>query len=160
MAFLMSDKLGSDKELRRRYGLMVLGLFDDAGRKGLFSFVDRFLDRMEGTAGRKMDRETVCSVVAANVANYAGDAKQLLLVTSAPGLDLEAVRSDIAPALTGLSVTAGGNLDSQADAIRKAASCEAVILVEKRKSSSFSGIERELDIVRSLDKKVLGCIVL
>ena len=55
-------------------------------------------------------------------------------------------------------MTAGGNLDSQADAIRKAASCDAVILVEKRKSSSFSGIERELDIVRSLDKKVLGCI--
>ena len=27
VAFLMSDKLGSDKELRRRYGLMVLGLF-------------------------------------------------------------------------------------------------------------------------------------
>lgn len=107
-----------------------------------------------------MDKETVCSVVAANVMNYAGDAKQLLLVTSAPDLDLEAVRSDIAPALTGLSVTAGGNLDSQADAIRKAASCDAVILVEKRKSSSFSGIERELDIVRSLDKKVLGCIVL
>ena len=115
---------------------------------------------MEGTAGRKMDKETVCSVVAANVMNYAGDAKQLLLVTSAPDLDLEAVRSDIAPALTDLFVTAGGNLDSQADAIRKAASCEAVILVEKRKSSSFSGIERELDIVRSLDKKVLGCIVL
>lgn len=160
VAFLMSDKLGSDKELRRRYGLMILGLFDDAGRKGLFSFVDRFLDRMEGTAGRKMDKETVCSVVAANVMNYAGDAKQLLLVTSAPDLDLEAVRSDIAPALTDLFVTAGGNLDSQADAIRKAASCEAVILVEKRKSSSFSGIERELDIVRSLDKKVLGCIVL
>ena len=62
----MSDKLGSDKELRRRYGLMVLGLFDDAGRKGLFSFVDRFLDRMEGTAGRKMDGRLI-SVVAANV---------------------------------------------------------------------------------------------
>ena len=107
-----------------------------------------------------MDRETVCSVVAANVMNYAGDAKQLLLITSDSGVNLEAVKDDIAPVLTGLTVTAGGNLDSQADAIRKAASCDAVILVEKRKGSSFSGIERELDIVRSLDKKVLGCIVL
>lgn len=160
VAFLMSDKLGSDKELRRRYRLMVLGLFDKPEKKKLFSFVDRFLDRMEGTAGRRMDRETVCSVVAANVMNYAGDAKQLLLITSAPGLNLEAVKDDIAPVLTGLTVTAGGNLDSQADAIRKAASCDAVILVEKRNCSSFSGIERELDIVRSLDKKVLGCIVL
>ena len=156
----MSDKLGSDKELRRRYGLMVLGLFDTSDKKKLFSFVDRFLDRMEGTAVRKMDKETVCSVVAANVTNYAGDAKQLLLITSAPGLNLETVKGDIAPVLTGLTVTAGGNLDSQADAIRKAASCDAVILVEKRRESSFAGIERELDIVRSLDKKVLGCIVL
>lgn len=160
VAFLMSDKLGSDKELRRRYGLMVLGMFDSGDKKKPFAFVDRFLDRLEGTAGRKMDRETVCSVVAANVMNYAGDAKQLLLITSDSGVNLEAVKDDIAPVLTGLTVTAGGNLDSQADAIRKAASCDAVILVEKRKGSSFSGIERELDIVRSLDKKVLGCIVL
>ena len=128
----MSDKLGSDKELRRRYGLMILGLFDDAGRKGLFSFVDRFLDRMEGTAGRKMDKETVCSVVAANVMNYAGDAKQLLLVTSAPDLDLEAVRSDIAPALT------GSFRDKQEEILtarltpsERLRPCEAVILVEE-----------------------------
>lgn len=160
VGFLMSDKLANDREIRRRYGLMVLGVLDGAERKSPFAFVDRFLDCMEGTAARRMDREKAFGVVSANVLNYVGDARQILLITSSDSSLLERVSGELSSALPGLTLTAGGNLDREAEAIRKAASCDAVILVEKRKASSFSGIERELDMVRSLDKKVLGCIVL
>lgn len=160
VSFLMSDKLANDRELRRRYGLMVLGVFDSGEKKGLFAFVDRFIDRMEGTAARKMSSAQACSVVAANVMNYAGEAKQILLVTSTDAGVLDTVNEELSAVLPSLTLTSGGNLDREAEAIRKAASCDAVILVEKRKESSFTGIERELEIVKSLDKKILGCVVL
>ena len=160
VAFLMSDKLVNERELRRRYGLMVLGVFDSGEKKRLFASADRFLDRLEGTSARKMSSAQVCSVVAANVMNYVGEAKQILLVTSTGTEALDTVNGVLSAALPSLTLISGGNLDREADAIRKAASCDAVILVEKRKASSFTGIERELEIVKSLDKKILGCIVL
>ena len=70
------------------------------------------------------------------------------------------MNEELSAVLPSLTLTSGGNLDREAEAIRKAASCDAVILVEKRKESSFTGIERELEIVKSLDKKILGCVVL
>lgn len=60
----------------------------------------------------------------------------------------------------GVALSVGGNLGRDAQAIKKAASCDAVIIVEKRNKSGFGEIEQELDVIRSLGKKVLGCIVL
>lgn len=160
VAFLMSDKLNNEKELRRRYNLMVLGVFGAKKRKQIFSCIDHFLDRLEGVQTEKMSDDTMRSVVAANVMNYVGEAKKILLVTSSDSMVLDSVSNQISPVLPDLSLMVGGNLDWEAEAIKKAADCDAVILVEKRGTSTFSGIERELGMVKSLDKKVLGCIIL
>ena len=39
VAFLMSDKLVNEKELKRRYGIMVLGVFRRNDKKRAFGFV-------------------------------------------------------------------------------------------------------------------------
>ena len=41
VAFLMSDKLVNEKELKRRYGIMVLGVFRRNDKKRAFGFVDK-----------------------------------------------------------------------------------------------------------------------
>ena len=40
VAFLMSDRLNSEKELKKRFGLRILGVFSQAPRKRAFAGVD------------------------------------------------------------------------------------------------------------------------
>ncbi len=66
----MSDKLVNEKELKRRYGIMVLGVFRRNDKKRAFGFVDKWLDKMEGVSGREMEDSRTFEVVAANALNY------------------------------------------------------------------------------------------
>ena len=61
VAFLMSDKLVSEKELKRRYGIMVLGVFSKNDKKRAFAFVDRWLDKLEGTSARETLERDGCA---------------------------------------------------------------------------------------------------
>lgn len=159
VVFLMSDKLVNEKELKRRYGIMVLGVFRRQEKKRLFSFVDRLVDRMEGTAEQLADAQTF-EVAAANAGNYIEDSRNVLLVGTVADQAIKMVQDGLAPLLNGVTLSVGGNLGRDAQAIKKAASCDAVIVVEKRNKSGFGEIEQELDVIRSLGKKVIGCIVL
>lgn len=160
IAFLMSDKMVNEKELKRRYGLMVLGVFRREEKKQAFSFIDKWLDRMEGVSERTMEAGQTYEVIAANALNYTEDVKNVLLVGTVEAGMLEAVQNSLTALLPGINLTVGGNMAKDAKAIKKAASCDAVIVIEKRNKSLFSSIEQELDLVRSLNKKILGCIVL
>lgn len=160
VVFLMSDKLVNEKELKRRYGIMVLGVFRRQEKKRLFSFVDRLVDRMEGTAERELADAQTFEVAAANAGNYIEDSRNVLLVGTVADQAIKMVQDGLAPLLNGVTLSVGGNLGRDAQAIKKAASCDAVIVVEKRNKSGFGEIEQELDVIRSLGKKVIGCIVL
>lgn len=160
VAFLMSDNLVSEKEIRRRYGVAVLGTFKRGGKKRMFAFVDSWLDRLEGVSKRELEDNQTCDVIAANVQNYAGEAKTILLIGTTGSEDLETVQKGLNGLLPGITLAVGGNPCKEALAIKETASCDAVILVERRNASSFSGMEQELDLINSLDKKVLGCVVL
>lgn len=160
VAFLMSDKLVNDKELRRRYGLMVLGTFKKSGKKKAFAFVDRWLDKLEGAAERELEDERTFEVIAANVNNYAEGIKNVLLIGTVDRDALDRLCKGLESLMPGLSLTAGGNPCKEAETIKEAASCDAVIMVEQREKSMFGNMENELELMRSLNKKVLGCIVL
>ena len=160
VVFLMSDKLVNEKELKRRYGIMVLGVFRRQEKKRLFSGIDRLIDRMEGTAERELEEAQTFEVAAANAGNYIEDSRNVLLVGTVSDGAIAAVQDGLSPLLSGVALSVGGNLGRDAQAIKKAASCDAVIIVEKRNKSGFGEIEQELDVIRSLGKKVLGCIVL
>lgn len=162
VGFLMSDKLVNEKELKRRYGIMVLGVFSRQNKKRAFGFIDRWLDKIEGIASREMEDEKTFDVAAANAMNYMeqDSVKDVLLVGTVESDKLEKIRAGLSAVLGSTALSVGGNLGKDAQAIKKAASCDAVIIVEQRGRSMFGGIEQELDLVRSLDKKVIGCIVL
>lgn len=159
VAFLMSDRLVSARELKRRYGVPVLGVF---GRqeKGAFAFVDRFINRLENGRDQEMEESQLFEVAAANAENHMENIREVLLVGTVDEAMLEMVRKGLADNMQGISLTVGGNLGRSAGAIRKVPGCDGVILVEKRNVSGFASIEQELDVVRSLEKPVIGCMIL
>ena len=158
VAFLMSDKLVNEKELKRRYGLVVLGVFARK-EKGVFAFVDRWLSRLESSAGQDMSETQIFEVAAANALNHMDGVREVLLIGTAKPEALEAVKSGLSGLLEGANLTVGGDINKEAQAIKKAAACDAVIVVEQRNHSLFGGIEQELDVVQNLDKKILGCMI-
>ena len=160
VAFLMSDSLVSDKELKRRYNIMVLGTFKKQEKKKAFSFVDRILDNMEGVSKREMEDSRTFEVIAANTLNYVDGIKNILLIGTVDNTDLLHIQSEIVSLLPGVTLTVGGNVCKDAQTIKTLASSDAVIIVEKRNQSSFGSIEQELDLVSSLNKKIIGSIVL
>lgn len=160
VAFLMSDKLVNEKEIRRRYGIMVLGVFKKNGKKKPFAFVDRWLDKMEGISEKEMEDGQTLDVIAANALNYAEGANRILLVGTIDKASMDTLQNGLSDRFPTLSLAVGGNPCKDAQAIKEAASCDAVIVVEKRNASLFSSIEQELSLIKSLNKKILGCVVL
>lgn len=160
VAFLMSDRLVSDKELKRRYGIMVLGTFKKSEKKKPFAFVDRFLDNMEGVSKREMEDSQTFEVIAANILNYTEGFKNILLIGTVDSSELIRVQNGLSSLLPGVILTAGGNVCKDAQTIKTTASSDAVIVVEQRNQSSFGIIEQELDLVGSLNKKIIGCVVI
>lgn len=159
VAFLMSDRLVSARELKRRYGVPVLGVFNRQER-GAFAFVDRFINRLESGRDREMEDSQLFEVAAANAENHMGNVREVLLVGTVDEALLEMVRDGLAVNMPGVSLAIGGDLGRSAGAIRKVPGCDGVILVEKRNISGFAAIEQELDVVRSLEKPVIGCMIL
>lgn len=159
VAFLMSDKLVSARELKRRYGVPVLGVFSRQP-KGAFAFIDRFINSLESGKSQEMEEKQLFEVAAANAENHMESVREILLIGTVDEAMLEMVRDGLAGNLRGVSLTVGGDLGRSADAIRKVPGCDGVILVEKRNASGFAAIEQELDVVRSLEKPVIGCMVL
>lgn len=161
VGFLMSDKLNSEKELRKRFGIRILGVFESKGKKKPFAFVDKWLDKLEGKAGQEIAEDTVYAVAAANIENYVGDAKNLLVTSSLNDETLNEVMEKLSAKLgsKGIHLSAASSVIRNPETIKLAAQCDGVVLVEKKGTSTFAELERELDAFAQLDKTVIGCVV-
>lgn len=161
VGFLMSDKVNSEKDLRKRFGVRVLGVFENTGKKKAFSFVDRWLDKLEGKKEAAVSEDTVYAIVAANVDNYVGELKNLLITGTVDESVLKNVADNLEKILgaKGMHLTAAPNINRSPATIKLAAQCEGVIFVEQTGFSTFADIEKELDAFKQLDKTILGAVI-
>lgn len=157
----MSDKLSSEKELRKRFGVRILGVFETQGKKKPFAFVDKWLDKLEGRTGQEIAEDTVYAVAAANIENYVGDAKSLLITSSLNSEALNEIVEKLQAKMggKGLHLSAAPGVIRNPETIKLAAQCDGVVLVEKKGTSTYAELEKELDVFTQLNKTVIGCIV-
>lgn len=158
VAFLMSDKIVSDKELKNRFGLRRLGVFEQSGRKRVFGFVDGWLDKMEGK-GKPVSEDAVYAVIAANAKNFAPEAKTVLVTGTIESERLDEVAKNLNRILDGISVTASGNMNMQAETLKKLPGCDGVILVEQCGRSTNTEVQKEVETVRNVEKDLIGFIL-
>lgn len=157
VVFLMSDKLSSEKELKNRFGLKVLGVFAQKRKKRAFSGIDNWLDRLEGKTGTA--EEKVYEVLAVNVENYREDGSKLMLTGTVNDVVLQEVAGKLRPMLKGIELQVASDMNESAATLKLLPACDGIILVEERGNSKFTAIEQELEVIKSLKKKVIGCIV-
>ena len=155
VAFLMGDKVYSSRELKERYKVKILGKLS-AGKK--VGAIDAWLNRLEGRACN-VDEAVEYKLIAANVKNYAGDMKKILVTGSADAGGLahavEALKSELGE----IQVVAGNNMLEDVQTVRELPECDGVILVEQCGVSKYSTVEAEIEKVIDLKKNVVGCVV-
>lgn len=154
--FVMSDKVYAAKDIRRRYGLDLLGTVAVDGKKN--GGIDAWLARLEG---RKVcaDSEQNGALLAANMQNYAGDRKKLLVTGLVEESQLKQVVEMVQKQLKGYELTIGANMLECAETLKKLPECEGVVLVEQSGVSGYSEMTQEIDKIKSMDKAIVGCVV-
>ena len=61
--------------------------------------------------------------------------------------------------LSGINVTAGGNMLQNVETLKKLPECDCVVLVEKCLESKYSTVELEIEKATDLQKNIVGCVV-
>lgn len=154
--FVMSDKVYAAKDIRRRYGLDLLGTVAVDGKKN--GGIDAWLARLEG---RKVcaDSEQNGALLAANMQNYAGDRKKLLVTGLVEESQLKQVVEMVQKQLKGYELAIGANMLECAETLKKLPECEGVVLVEQSGVSGYSEMTQEIEKIKSMDKAIVGCVV-
>lgn len=158
VAFLMTNKVISAKDLKQRYGVKILAVFPGPEKKRLFSSIDRWLEKLEGKRDH-LTEEARYELMAANLKNYAGEAKNILVVGTVSTEILKNVVDKLGKLCSEMTLTIGNNLNENAETVSKLPDCEAVILVEQSGVSRLGEIEKEIEAVRNVKKEIAGVVV-
>ena len=163
LQYLLCGKLMDSDELNDRYGILLLGDYY-APLHAHPNRMDRWIDRMSGITEDKRSVESVYALSAANIMAQVGTEKnpKLLLMGNAKSEDFDAAATALSEKLcsSGIDVIVAGNVNESASAIEKLKQTEQVVLIEQRGTSRQQDIQKELLILRKLEKKIIGAIVL
>ena len=163
LQYLLCGKLMDSDELNDRYGILLLGDYY-APLHAHTNRIDRWIDRMSGITEDKRSVERVYALSAANIMAQVDVEKnsKLLLMGNAKSEDFDAAATVLSEKLcsSGIDVIAAGNVNESASAIEKLQQADRVVLIEQRGASRQQDIQKELLILRRLEKKIIGAIVL
>ena len=153
--YLLNDCIRDEDELHQYYGFFNLGTFSvKQDRKRANKFDDYLLKKQYGD----LDDEYVCNRIAANINLLGKKDENVLLIGTVDDDKMNSLYDKLGSSIKDCKLVLGGNINKNNDALSKLADVESVIIVEERNVSKSKNISREIDTVRSCNKKVLGYI--
>lgn len=101
---------------------------------------------------------TSSDMIAANILNYAAGASQIVLMGTVDRIVLEELQSSLQKSMS-VDITVGGNMLVDPSSRRKLAESDIVVLVEKKKTSKYSDLRDETEIVSNAGKQIAGIVI-
>lgn len=157
--YILNGRVHTEGDLKSQFKLRVLGTFALPERKGFLCGIDRWLERLEGTAERPSEEEVLERCVV-NIQNYTEEGSQILFTGTVSEEQLQRLGSKLSEKLTGRNLVISPDMNKSTETLRQLADCQAVILVEQREVSRLNDIREELESVQGLKKPVVGCLVM
>lgn len=157
--YLLTGVLRNGREIREQYGYQLLGVYSRSEKKRFLPFVDRLLERMEGT-GNKIPEETVSQCVAANIINLAGEKRNLLLTGTISCEKLERVARSVSSELKDVQLQVMADMNRSPETLRQLAQCDGIVLVEERNVSKNSAVQVEQELIEAVKVPVIGYVLL
>lgn len=169
--FITSDKIQETYELKRRYGINVIGELPCVHKKRLCVKIDRMIAKLCSIPIKAIDYNNILQVIELNIRAYLLSNKSIngtpvnenaIMKIAFTGTTSEAEINCIISKFhfdTTYMLINAANFLTTATAVEKIIEADYVILVEKQEFSTCSRIEKELDMIETLNKKLLGAIV-
>lgn len=158
-SYLLGGKLHGEEELKNRYGCAMLGYYPSPEKKGIFTSIDCFIDKLSQNYIYH-DKENSYKRIAVNISNLAGTGKSILITGTVHTEKIQSLTSKIAPMLSDFALTTAGDMNQDVSTLELLAKCDSVILVEEKDKSQIHDIQKEFDSIRSLGKAVIGYVLL
>ena len=156
--YVLNDQVLSEKEIKNRFATKELGTFSRVPKKRAFGFIDAWLRRLAGD-DIYVEDDAVYDMIEANIRNYAGERKHLLVTGMAAETTMTRISEKLKADLTEISFEAGRDMISHAAVRRQLAACEGIVLVEEKGVSRYSLIQQELELAKNMGVEILGVIV-
>lgn len=162
---LLSGKLLNPEDMKKRFGLRLIGELPTTRVKKPFAFVSRWFAAFGGITMVPEDYERLAYTVAAGIKSELSareEAKDWKTVAFAGTVSEEELQTLLAAMkLDGsYKVTAVADILTNAESVEKVVTADCVVLVEKQEVSRLSDITKELEALKAWNKPVLGAIVL
>lgn len=163
-SYIMSDKLQDAKELKNRFGLRVIAELPKVHKKRVWVGFDRLFAQWGGLQTKESDYEQLAKVAACTVKAELDSIKEdkepckLAFTGNITVGELDAMLQNMKWE-SDYSAKSVPNILIDPSAVSKVTASDYVILVEKQEESTYSKIEKELEVLKAWKKKVLGVIV-
>ena len=162
--YLMSGRLQSTEQFREEFGMPLLGqITKNPGKKRIFGFIDRWIQRMEEGAYADVTYEEQLRLAAANVkaaASKEQGLKKIMLTGTIAKDEAEVFCKGFASELEGITLSPYERIVYQASALEDVDSYDGVLFLEKKGASYTKLIRKERDLAADRDIKILGAVVL
>lgn len=162
MQYIFSGKLMTCDYLNDNYGLMVMADYHAPIRKHPNS-IDELIARINGITEEKQSLECAYALGAANIAaQMKNNGSKILLSGNADTAAFDDATTVLKEKLrvTGLEVVSAGNINENVVAVQRLQDADKVVLIEQLGVSRLQDIKKELQMLRKLEKDILGVIVL
>ncbi len=120
--------------------------------------VDRYLLRLEGRA--VTDLENRIRLLAVDIRNRLGENEQLLIIGDGDAETRRGFLEILAQQLPNVRLVEKGSLLRNPEAVEALYAQNVVLLLEQCDSSTYEGVNKELEMVADYGKTLIGCVLL
>lgn len=156
--YVINPRLHSAEEFKSRFGIKIFGAYTKEDKSKKKSCVDVWLNKIEGK--ENLAREDVLMKIIANISLYT-QRKETVLLTGTIELELlNKIQIDLVDSFKELTFEVGSDMNKNSKTLTRLPNIDRVILVEKCGVSKYKDIRNQIETINSLDKKIIGCIIL
>lgn len=124
----------------------------------MLEFIDRLIDRWEGSHSTQLSREESFKMLRANLQTIAKEMSgQILLTGDVPMEILKELQEGLE--IPGVHLTHGKSVCSSPETVNLLADCEGVVLVARKGQNTKEEIERQHGRLQESGKELLGYIM-
>ena len=113
---------------------------------------------MEGKSSKKPAE--VYEIMAVNVRNYMTEGQDIMILGSVSMEKMAAIAEELKTRVSGAEIHIGQDVGISAETLRLLPEAGQIILVEERGVSKNWEIQNQIEVIKSLDKSIIGCVVL
>lgn len=162
--YVFSAKLRNSDEIKTLYHVKVLGQVEDPQKKkGVFSFVDKFIAKVQNGGKKELSYEQAVQMISANIAiDCKKNEQKKVYLTGSMLEEISAqVLDDIAKQCKekGILIVKGDAIAYNAEALEDLELIGTVVFLEKKRTSFYDEIYKEILLCRENGIQVKGIVV-